>query len=1235
MRDSMSKRWMRCALAVASAAALTTGCAEEGTHEPVEQVSESRSPEAPAAEPQHLVVSEFVATFDAATGEFSIEELPFEEWQSANGVSPDGIRAASQPLYCQQRLGPELRLSSDAGSIAFDPVGCGLAANAASVAFPYSALGAFCANVIITNRSPRRFDAVYAELVDVSPPEYAGYRHPYGSGVDPATVAVGANKPEDTYGLWSFGEVAPAGEARESVTTQWVLQNGGGSFRFFGRILVPIVETHDGIDNDCDGRVDNSIGVYGEGEACLSDDDCYSGACADGFCAAACADGFYGIGCGDECPGGAANPCYGNGTCNDGAGGDGSCACEAPFGGSDCGDCDAAHYGANCAYECPGGAANACNGSGTCDAGISGLGTCACDAGAHGDACEFSCTDGVQNGDEWGVDCGDVCGSQCFQEEVKFTAFDFDARKAFSWAIASDGSRMVAGAVGESTEGSNGEGAVYVYDSDGSDHTQSQRIDPPLPQPNAQFGYAVSTFGDYMLVGEPFAETTETTRSDAGRAHVYRHDGTAFVYEATFMLPGAEVLRNDYEFGTAVAMGDGVAFVAAPNARCCHVSSSGASQNNGNGAVYVYERDTSGSWSRTQTLQQTHLGNNGRFGRSLDTDGERLVIGRYRANSYAGFASRTGDAFLYQRDTSGDWVLEQSLTPPAGVLNQNDEYGLTVRIDGEVVVISAPKRETANGNNTGSVFVWRKNGSSWDYQELIEPEGHGGSSWGQRVDVAGDRVFVVRNEKIYSFDWNGTGYDSVSVLGRPPGPRASQFGGGISADRDGHIFVSARFESNRPERGTVFVYDVAANASLSFAQRIFPTNVQVGDAFGWEVEMDSNGRVIAGAYGEDIRLDNGSFRTNAGAAYVFSQDGGVWSDEAKLTASTIQSTAYFGYSVDIDGDVIAVSAHRMDVPNAAGNDRDDYGAVFVFRFDGTTWNEVARIDNPYVEETQTKQFGRDVELQGEWLFVSSDRDESGCANIGQVDMFRFNASGTPTGDNLEAWEHQGRLDPSAPCGANFGLQLDSDGQRLVIGARNWQNSRGRVLVYDYTGASWVNSAVLSRASAQQNGAELGSSVSVQGDVIAAGERGFDLRSNGHSGSLVASNSGRVTLFRFEGGVWAQEATLYNPVPEADDRMGHSVSIEGDFVVSGAIGGDPTVDLGDGPVVQTDAGEVHVFRYASATDDWGHEQTISGSDVDQYDQFGRTVSIRGGQIAVGAVFEAILGAEEAGAAYVYR
>ena len=242
-------------------------------------------------------------------------------------------------------------------------------------------------------------------------------------------------------------------------------------------------------------------------------------------------------------------------------------------------------------------------------------------------------------------------------------------------------------------------------------------------------------------------------------------------------------------------------------------------------------------------------------------------------------------------------------------------------------------------------------------------------------------------------------------------------------------------------------------------------------------------------------------------------------------------------------------------------------------------------------------------------------------------MFRFNASGTPTETTSKPGSTRG-ADPSAPCGANFGEQLDSDGQRLVIGAKNWQNVA--VGLSHYTGASGELRSGLEHR--RNRTTELGSSVSVLGD---SSRRVSEASTSAQMATGTVARTWPGDAVPFAGGVWNEEATLYNPVPETGDRMGHSVSIEGDFVISGAIGGDPTVDLGDGPVVQTDAGEVHVFRYASATDDWGHEQTISGSDVDQYDQFGRTVSIRGGQIAVGAVFEAILGAEEAGAAYVYR
>jgi hypothetical protein len=56
---------------------------------------------------------------------------------------------------------------------------------------------------------------------------------------------------------------------------------------------------------------------------------------------------------------------------------------------SQCFGCASGRYGTGC-VECPGGAANPCNGHGTCDQGISGSGACSCFQGFNGPACQYS-----------------------------------------------------------------------------------------------------------------------------------------------------------------------------------------------------------------------------------------------------------------------------------------------------------------------------------------------------------------------------------------------------------------------------------------------------------------------------------------------------------------------------------------------------------------------------------------------------------------------------------------------------------------------------------------------------------------------------------------------------------------------------------------------------------------------------------------------------------------------------
>ncbi|XP_036923699.1 stabilin-2 isoform X1 [Sturnira hondurensis] len=96
-----------------------------------------------------------------------------------------------------------------------------------------------------------------------------------------------------------------------------------------------------------------------------------------------CCKGFYGPGC-NQCPGGFARPCSGNGQCQDGLGGNGTCICRDGFQGSQCQFCsDPNKYGPRCDKKC------LCL-HGTCDNRVDSDGACltgSCREGSSGTFC--------------------------------------------------------------------------------------------------------------------------------------------------------------------------------------------------------------------------------------------------------------------------------------------------------------------------------------------------------------------------------------------------------------------------------------------------------------------------------------------------------------------------------------------------------------------------------------------------------------------------------------------------------------------------------------------------------------------------------------------------------------------------------------------------------------------------------------------------------------------------------
>ena len=120
----------------------------------------------------------------------------------------------------------------------------------------------------------------------------------------------------------------------------------------------------------------------------------------------------------------------------------------------------------------------------------------------------------------------------------------------------------------------------------------------------------------------------------------------------------------------------------------------------------------------------------------------------------------------------------------------------------------------------------------------------------------------------------------------------------------------------------------------------------------------------------------------------------------------------------------------------------------------------------------------------------------------------------------------------------------------------------------------------------------------------------------------ATDAGAAYVFTGSGSTWTQQAKIQASDKQASDNFGYSVSIDGDTIAVGAI----YEDTGG-----SNAGAAYVFTGSGST--WTQQAKLMASDKAADDYFGRSVSIDGDYVIVGATLEDT-GGSNAGAAYIY-
>ncbi len=346
----------------------------------------------------------------------------------------------------------------------------------------------------------------------------------------------------------------------------------------------------------------------------------------------------------------------------------------------------------------------------------------------------------------------------------------------------------------------------------------------------------------------------------------------------------------------------------------------------------------------------------------------------------------------------------------------------------------------------------------------------------------------------------------------------------------------------------------------------------------------------------------------------------AWYQEAYVKAANADAHDYFGYSVSLSGDTLAVGAHGEDsatktIINGTTASSNNLGlapgAVYVYRRAGNVWSQEA-----YVKASNAGHFdsyGFSVSLSGDRLAVGATEEDSNQDTI-------TNGTSSSVVDAL--------------------------------------SNSGAVYVYRREGAQWAQEAYIKAVNVGGDD-EFGSSVSLSGDTLAVGARSEDSNQNTITNGSTASfnnsaeNSGAVYIYRRSNGLWSQEAYVKAPNLDGHDRFGHSISLSGETLAIGAPFEDSSESVVtngsslSGNNASPDAGAAYVYRRTGVT--WQHEAYIKASNTNSYDNFAKSLSISGDTLAVGAHAEdsnqivitngtnssSNNSLSESGAVYVYR
>ncbi|MFA4850190.1 MAG: PGF-pre-PGF domain-containing protein [Methanoregula sp.] len=395
------------------------------------------------------------------------------------------------------------------------------------------------------------------------------------------------------------------------------------------------------------------------------------------------------------------------------------------------------------------------------------------------------------------------------------------------------------------------------------------------------------------------------------------------------ILTSSDGKASDH-FGTSIAVNGSTTIVGSPFAD--------VDLSSNQGKAYIYSRDKGGvnNWGQVAILVSSDGAADDCFGQSVAVDESTAVVG-----SICGGSVHEGQAYIYYRNQGGadNWGQKAILKASDKAAGAN--FGESVAISGNSVVVGANQADLVGGTDQGQAYVfYRDQGGSDNWGQIAilnASDKASNANFGESVAISGSSVVIGANQadliggsgqgQAYIFYRDRGGSDKwgqIAILNASDKHDNDDFGKSVAISGSAVVVGADNADLvGGSNRGQAYVFYWDQGGSHNWGQIAILNASDGTDAayFGQSVAIDRSTAVVGAPFASSDKNSNGK-------AYVFSQNKSgtdKWGEEQILQASDREDNAYFGTSVAIDGSTVVGGATEATV---AG--KTEQGKAYVF-----------------------------------------------------------------------------------------------------------------------------------------------------------------------------------------------------------------------------------------------------------------------------------------------------------------